>query len=48
MSYWNDLNEHEEKVHKRILEYANITHKHKMEELKYEVLLFEKYEKEET
>ena len=47
MSYWDDLNEYDEKVHKRVIAYENVRHAHRIKELEYEVILFAKYEKDE-
>ena len=46
MSYWDEVNDHKEKIHKRDIEYENLRHRHRMKEMKYRVYLFEKYEKE--
>lgn len=40
MGYWEELDEHNDKIHKRELEWLRIKHKYKMEELNKEVELF--------
>jgi hypothetical protein len=40
MSYWDDLENYEKNVHKRVLIYIKKKHKYKMEELNKEVELY--------
>lgn len=39
-TYWDDIDEHEEKKHKRLMQYIKKEHEYKMSELDREVKLF--------